>query len=231
MPTRSTNAAKADRSTGFGRASVAFVGVGLSGGLVLGAAPAAQAASPAAATAPAATSRLPALAPPAMHSCASASSRETLRYGSRGRAVRYVQTRLGVHPRSGWFGPITRAAVKRYQRRHGMRASGVVGPRTWRTLLCGSRASRSSYRGIPARVQRLNWRALGQCEASGNPRAVNPSGKYRGLYQFDLPTWRSVGGSGDPARASAREQTYRAQRLYVRRGSSPWPECGRRLYW
>lgn len=222
-------------STTFGRTSVAFLGVGLSGGLVLGAAPAAGAAAPVAqaASAPAAAAsyrQLAALGPLAAHSCASASSRPTLRYDSRGQTVRYVQRRLGVHPRSGWFGPITKAAVKRFQRRNGLRASGVFGPRTWRALLCSTRASRSSYRGIPARVQRLNWRALGQCEASGNPRALNPSGKYRGLYQFDLPTWNSVGGSGDPARASVREQTYRAQRLYVRRGSSPWPQCGWRLY-
>ncbi|NEE57613.1 transglycosylase, partial [Streptomyces sp. SID8455] len=25
------------------------------------------------------------------------------------------------------------------------------------------------------------------------------------------------------------EQTYRAKKLYVQRGASPWPHCGRRL--
>ena len=43
----------------------------------------------------------------------------------------------------------------------------------------------------------LNWGALAHCESGGNPNAVNPAGYY-GLYQFDLGTWRSVGGSGLP---------------------------------
>jgi len=59
----------------------------------------------------------------------------------------------------------------------------------------------------------LNWGALANCESGGNPRAVNPAGYY-GLYQFDLGTWRSVGGSGLPTAASAGEQTFRAKLLY-----------------
>ena len=74
----------------------------------------------------------------------------------------------------------------------------------------------------------LNWGALAQCESGGNPRAVNPAGYY-GLYQFDVGTWRSVGGSGLPTQASAAEQTYRAKLLYKARGRSPWPNCGRLL--
>ncbi len=74
----------------------------------------------------------------------------------------------------------------------------------------------------------LNWGALANCESGGNPRAVNPAGYY-GLYQFDLGTWRSVGGSGIPTNASAGEQTYRAKLLYKQRGRSPWPHCGRLL--
>ena len=81
---------------------------------------------------------------------------------------------------------------------------------------------------VPARVARLNWRGLARCESSNNPRAVNPAG-YFGLYQFNVPTWHSVGGRGYPHRASAPEQTYRAQRLYMSRGRSPWPNCGRFL--
>jgi soluble lytic murein transglycosylase-like protein len=91
----------------------------------------------------------------------------------------------------------------------------------------GKRAARAA-RGIPAHVARLNWRGLARCESSNNPRAVNPAGYY-GLYQFDVPTWRSVGGRGFPHHAAATEQTYRAQRLYMSRGRSPWPHCGRYL--
>lgn len=65
-------------------------------------------------------------------------------------------------------------------------------------------------------------------ESRGNYRAVSPSGKYKGAYQFDLPTWRSVGGSGDPSRASVAEQDKRASILLSRRGLSPWPTPNRR---
>lgn len=75
----------------------------------------------------------------------------------------------------------------------------------------------------------LNWGALAQCESGGSPTAVN-SGGYYGLYQFTLSTWASVGGTGNPIYASATEQTYRAQVLYQRSGSSPWPVCGRLLF-
>ena len=73
------------------------------------------------------------------------------------------------------------------------------------------------------------WAAVAQCESGGNPGAVSSTGKYRGLYQFSTETWRSVGGSGDPAAASAAEQTARAQQLYERSGAGQWPECGRYL--
>ena len=72
------------------------------------------------------------------------------------------------------------------------------------------------------------WRKVAQCESGGNPRAVNPAGYY-GLFQFDKQTWRSVGGSGNPANASAAEQLMRAKRLYAQRGAQPWPVCGRYL--
>jgi hypothetical protein len=55
---------------------------------------------------------------------------------------------------------------------------------------------------------------------------VDPSGRYGGLYQFDVKTWHSVGGSGRPQDASAAEQTRRARRLYADRGAAPWPVCG-----
>jgi hypothetical protein len=76
----------------------------------------------------------------------------------------------------------------------------------------------------------LNWGALAQCESGGNPNAVSPNGLYFGLYQFSVSTWHSVGGSGNPTDASSAEQTRRAQILYDRAGSSPWPVCGSRLY-
>jgi hypothetical protein len=75
----------------------------------------------------------------------------------------------------------------------------------------------------------LNWNGLAVCESGGRPNAVDPSGNYGGLYQFDTGTWHSLGGSGRPQDASGSEQTLRAKKLYVQRGASPWPHCGRRL--
>lgn len=68
--------------------------------------------------------------------------------------------------------------------------------------------------------------AIAACESGGDPTVVDASGTYYGLYQFDLGTWASVGGTGSPAAASPEEQSYRASLLYARAGSSPWPVCG-----
>ncbi|WP_321170577.1 ubiquitin-like domain-containing protein [Streptomyces sp. Je 1-369] len=75
----------------------------------------------------------------------------------------------------------------------------------------------------------LNWGGLAHCESGGRPAAVDPSGTYGGLYQFDTRTWQGLGGSGRPQDASAAEQTFRAKKLYVQRGATPWPHCGSRL--
>ncbi|MGW5349992.1 ubiquitin-like domain-containing protein [Streptomyces sp. NPDC004031] len=75
----------------------------------------------------------------------------------------------------------------------------------------------------------LNWAALAACESGGRPHAVDPSGRYGGLYQFDVRTWRSMGGRGLPQDAPAAEQTLRARLLYAARGTAPWPVCGARL--
>jgi hypothetical protein len=68
--------------------------------------------------------------------------------------------------------------------------------------------------------------AIAHCESRGNPGAVSADGVYRGKYQFDLATWQSLGGNGDPALASEREQDHRARTLAAERGSAPWPVCG-----
>ncbi|MFE0671853.1 ubiquitin-like domain-containing protein [Streptomyces sp. NPDC058867] len=89
----------------------------------------------------------------------------------------------------------------------------------------GTRPMPTSVRGADG----LNWQALAACESGGRPDAVDPSGTYGGLYQFDTRTWRGLGGSGRPQDAPAAEQTFRAKKLYVQRGAGPWPHCGARL--
>lgn len=76
----------------------------------------------------------------------------------------------------------------------------------------------------------LNWQGLAACESGGRPDAVDSSGTYGGLYQFDTRTWQNLGGKGRPQDAPAAEQTMRAKKLFVRQGTSPWPHCGGRLH-
>jgi predicted ribosomally synthesized peptide with SipW-like signal peptide len=75
----------------------------------------------------------------------------------------------------------------------------------------------------------LNWAALANCESGGRADAVSSNGRYHGLYQFSVPTWQSVGGSGLPSEAAPDEQTHRAQLLYNKAGRGQWPHCGKYL--
>jgi uncharacterized protein YabE (DUF348 family) len=113
--------------------------------------------------------------------------------------------------------------VKQKPRR--LRSEVIREPRT-QVVKVGTAPMPASVRGAGD----LNWRALAACESGGRSNAVDPSGTHGGLYQFDARTWQSVGGRGRPQDASAAEQTHRAKLLYVRRGASPWPHCGSRLY-
>ena len=84
--------------------------------------------------------------------------------------------------------------------------------------------SSSSAASAPAAVSGDDaaiWAAIAQCESGGNP-SINTGNGYYGMYQFSLPTWRSVGGSGLPSDASAEEQTMRARMLQQRSGWGQW---------
>ena len=66
----------------------------------------------------------------------------TLRRGDKGQAVKEMQSLLdrlgydlGSYGVDGDFGKDTEAAVKRFQRDHGLAADGICGPETWANLL------------------------------------------------------------------------------------------------
>jgi Transglycosylase-like domain len=80
---------------------------------------------------------------------------------------------------------------------------------------------------MPGQAGEDAWTKLRVCE-SGNNYSINTGNGYYGAYQFDLSTWRGVGGTGLPSQASAQEQDYRARALYRSRGWSPWA-CARIL--
>lgn len=71
--------------------------------------------------------------------------------------------------------------------------------------------------GVGGILERIRMR-----ESGGN-YATNTGNGYYGAYQFNLGTWRGVGGTGLPSDASPAEQDMRAQMLYNQRGCSPWP--------
>lgn len=66
-----------------------------------------------------------------------------------------------------------------------------------------------------------DWYRLRMCESSDN-YSINTGNGHYGAYQFDLPTWQSVGGTGYPYQASPGEQDARALILYRERGWQPW---------
>lgn len=73
------------------------------------------------------------------------------------------------------------------------------------------------------------WTRLAWCESGGRPDAVSRSGKYFGAFQFSLPTWRSVGMTGNPVDYPYEVQLDAAKRLQARSGWGQWPTCSRKL--
>jgi peptidoglycan hydrolase-like protein with peptidoglycan-binding domain len=134
-----------------------------------------------------------------------------------------VQRKLGVTA-DGVVGAQTRRAVRRFQRRRGLVVDGVIGPQTLRALGISVQRDGASSQGSGT-APSATLERIAQCESGGNPRAVSADGTYRGKYQFSRATWRAVGGSGDPARASEAEQDRRAAILLRRSGTSAWPNC------
>jgi peptidoglycan hydrolase-like protein with peptidoglycan-binding domain len=143
--------------------------------------------------------------------------------GSHGSTIAAVQRALGITA-DGVYGPQTRRAVISFQRAHGLLVDGIVGPQTLRAL--GLSASSAGFSGSSSGAS-PELQKIAQCESSGNPSAVSPSGAYRGKYQFSRETWRELGGSGDPAQAPEAEQDRMAAMLLERSGPSAWPVCGR----
>jgi hypothetical protein len=61
-------------------------------------------------------------------------SRPTIRKGSSGSDVKFMQQRLSISPADGLFGPGTEKAVKNFQTANRLTADGIVGPNTWAVI-------------------------------------------------------------------------------------------------
>ncbi len=85
-----------------------------------------------------------------------------LKRGAKGPRVAFVQKVLGLHA-DRIYGKQTKRAVKRFQRRHGLTADGIVGPATWSALghpgvtkvLKRRRGATRSTGGLPIVVRRV----------------------------------------------------------------------------
>jgi hypothetical protein len=135
-------------------------------------------------------------------------------WDERGPRVEELQRVLGLGI-DGWYGSSTHAAHR-----------GAL-------VAAGLPTDRLPVAPGPSAEQ---WAALRQCESGGDYAITNPSGKYRGAYQFDRRTWNSVAEryaprlvGVDPAAASPADQDAMALALYGERGHRPWPHCGRHL--
>jgi hypothetical protein len=85
-----------------------------------------------------------------------------------------------------------------------------------------------AFSAAPAQAaSHTNWDAVAKCESSGNWHANTGNGYYGGL-QFNMRTWRSHGGRGQPQNASRDYQIQIAEKVKQTQGMSAWPKCGKR---
>jgi peptidoglycan hydrolase-like protein with peptidoglycan-binding domain len=110
--------------------------------------------------------------------------------------------------------PAPKPERQRRQRRRSVAAIGVL-------AVAAATAALLPTTVASADPSANTWYRLRMCESSNN-YATNTGNDHYGAYQFDLPTWRSVGGTGYPNRASKAEQDKRALILYRERGWQPW---------
>ena len=164
-----------------------------------------------AAAAPAAD---PAAAAPA---AAPALGERVLRFGDTGADVVALQALLGV-AQTGTFDAATRKAVKKVQRAAGIKAHGVVGPKTLEAITdpaAAKRAKKASSRSLPragapaasrayARAfiaSKYGWGSgqmsclstLWSRESGWRYRASNPNGRYHGIPQTSAGVWGAAG--------------------------------------
>jgi predicted nucleic acid-binding Zn-ribbon protein len=132
---------------------------------------------------------------------------------------------------SAWDEAVRRAEEERRNREQAAREQALANARGSGSAGAGKPSAPipapgpTGIAGDPTPAELAVLAKIRRCESRGNYSIVNPSGKYRGAYQFDRRTWAGVGGVGDPAAAPPHEQDYRALLLYRSRGGRPWPNC------
>jgi membrane-bound lytic murein transglycosylase MltF len=74
-----------------------------------------------------------------------------------------------------------------------------------------------------------DWKAIAMCESSLNPKAISPTGKYMGLFQFSQASWEFVGQQGKPHQANWVIQYKAARDLHKIQGWKAWPTCAKKI--
>ncbi|MGH8968775.1 MAG: peptidoglycan-binding protein [Actinomycetes bacterium] len=97
-----------------------------------------------------------------------------LSYGMSSPYVLQLQRRLGVRPVTGYFGPLTKAALTRFQRAHHLPATATTTRATWRALRAGATVSRSAPR-LPARMSYRVRRGDSVSEIAARWRSTVPA--------------------------------------------------------
>jgi peptidoglycan DL-endopeptidase CwlO len=154
----------------------------------------------------------------------------TLSYGDQNMAVKWVQRKLHVRPNSGYFGPKTRAAVKRFQARKDLPRTGVVAYRTWKALgitPAKRRSSASASSSRPAstserdrKVLTIAARQKGKPYRYGarGPRAFDCSGFVGYVYrQAGVSLPRSSGAIRQKVRRISASQKRPGDLVFVQR--------------
>jgi hypothetical protein len=125
-----------------------------------------------------------------------------LKRGAKGPRVAFVQKVLGLHV-DRIYGTQTKRAVKRFQRRHGLAADGIVGPATWAALKRARDARRGSSsrtgRGTVRGLQRALGIAADGIFGPGTLRAVKRFQRRHGLAPDGIvgpATWAALGHPG-----------------------------------
>jgi peptidoglycan hydrolase-like protein with peptidoglycan-binding domain len=132
-----------------------------------------------------------------------------LKKGTRSPRVASVQKALGLHA-DRVFGPATKRAVKRFQRRHGLTADGIVGPATWALIKqvrerqrgassAGGHARVRTRGGSVVRLQRALGITADGVFGPGTARAVKAFQRGHGLTADGVvgpATWAALGHAG-----------------------------------
>ena len=114
-----------------------------------------------------------------------ASTYKMVAYGSQGDAVRELQSQLNRRgyqlEEDGVFGSKTKAAVRDYQKKNGLRLDGIAGDETWGSLLAPAADAGEAAAAVPkAKVSDATARELSKLEKGYTPSAdVTAAASYR----------------------------------------------------